>query len=96
MDKIDQIFILGLLAMLIISIIAVAISPYLISVYGETEKQCVKFSGSELIKLESIDRHGCDWLANKILGNSTFNYADYEVKFWDYTTDSWDIWVLTK
>jgi hypothetical protein len=92
----DKYWILGLLIILAVTLFAMFTLPLMMTVYGETEKECVKFNGSELIKLESDKRHGCDWLVQIILQNSTFEVTDYEVKFWDYTVDSWDVWVLTK
>ena len=93
----DKFWILGLLIILAVSVFLMWTLPLMMTVYGETEEECVKFSGSELIKLESDVRHGCDWLVQNILSNSTFEVNEFAVKFPNYgSTFSFDIWVLTK
>ena len=94
----DKFWILGLLIILAVSVFLMWTLPLMMTVYGETEEECIAYSNEVLMKIQSNLGGGCEWVAGK--------YVKANWTLFDYTTipsmsgyahiNGYEVWVLIK
>lgn len=95
-----EISVIGLAAIIAIMAFCAILIIFAVKIaWGTEESECIKYSSPTLLKIESSDSGGCEWVVGMALTDKDWTLSHYQnvpSLHGSINSTGYEIWILTK